>query len=134
MLFDITEFGRAVHAEMEAMLCCAKVGVSPRGGTLYTTTFPCHNCAKHIVDVGIRRVVYVEPYPKGQAKELHSDSIEIEGPIREEKDLKKVQFQPFVGVGPRRYVDLFSIGFRGNRISPTVFWKLVPRPLRQVIR
>ncbi|MDN3612645.1 hypothetical protein QWZ16_23945 [Vibrio ostreicida] len=26
--------------------------------------FPCHNCAKHIVASGIKRVVYVEPYPK----------------------------------------------------------------------
>ncbi len=108
-LYDLTEFGRAVHAEMEALICCARVGVSPRKGTLYTTTFPCHNCAKHIVGAGIQRVVYVEPYPKSLALELHDDSIELEprtgaspGPQT------KVRFSPFVGVAARRYFDLFS--------------------------
>jgi deoxycytidylate deaminase len=110
ILFDITEFGRPVHAEMEALLACARSGVSPRQGTLYTTTFPCHNCAKHIVASGIRRVVYVEPYPKSQAGQLHDDSIEIDAPLDNETVTGKVQFQSFVGVGPRRYVDLFSIG------------------------
>lgn len=111
-LFDLTEFGRDVHAEMEALLCCARIGVSPRGGTLYTTTFPCHNCAKHIVAAGIERVVYVEPYPKSKAKELHSDSIEIESP---HKVKDKVRFEPFVGVGPRRYFDLFSLTLSTGR-------------------
>lgn len=60
-LMNLTEFTRAVHAEMEALLSAARVGVSVRGATLYTTTFPCHNCAKHIVDSGIARVVFIEP-------------------------------------------------------------------------
>ena len=80
-LFDITEYGRAVHAEMEALLTCARAGISPRGGTIYSTTFPCHNCAKHIVTSGIERVVFVEPYPKSKALELHDDSIEIKKDI-----------------------------------------------------
>jgi deoxycytidylate deaminase len=111
---DVTEYGRAVHAEMEALLACARVGVSPRGGTMYTTTFPCHNCTKHIVDAGIRRVVYVEPYPKSKASELHNDSVAID-----EDSAGKVQFQPFVGIAARRYFDLFSMrlsaGFRIER-------------------
>lgn len=61
---NLTEFGRAVHAEMEAITSAARIGVSIRGATLFTTTFPCHGCAKHIVDAGIERVVYIEPYPK----------------------------------------------------------------------
>ena len=63
-----------VHAEMEALLSCARSGVSPVGGTLYSTTFPCHNCAKHIVAAGLRRVVYVEPYPKSRAVEFFNRS------------------------------------------------------------
>lgn len=74
-LVDITEFGRSVHAEMEALLHCARNSTSTKGATLYCTTFPCHNCAKHIVASGIERVVYVEPYPKSKALELHDDSI-----------------------------------------------------------
>jgi deoxycytidylate deaminase len=113
-LNDLTEYGRAVHAEMEALLSCARSGVSPRGGTLYSTTFPCHNCAKHIVAAGLKRVVYVEPYPKSKAENLHSDSITVE-----KRDQDKVLFEPFVGVAARRYFDLFSMnlgsGYRLNR-------------------
>lgn len=103
-LLDLTEYGRSVHAEMEALLACSRTGATPRGGTLYTTTFPCHNCTKHIVAAGIKRVVYVEPYPKSLAGELHSDAVAFE---TEEAD--KVTYQSFVGVGPRRYFDLFSM-------------------------
>ena len=111
-IFDITEFGRAVHAEMEALLVCARSGVSPVGGTLVCTTFPCHNCAKHIVAAGIARVVYVEPYPKSQAHELFRESIVVEDLV-ESRDLhrdQRVPFSPFSGIGPRRYIDLFSLG------------------------
>ncbi|HEY0429022.1 MAG TPA: anti-phage dCTP deaminase [Pyrinomonadaceae bacterium] len=111
ILLDITEFGRPVHAEMEALLSCARIGVSPGMGTLYCTTFPCHTCAKHIVAAGIKRVVYVEPYPKSKAKELHSDSIEID---EESDDSDKVSFVPFVGVGARRFIDLFSMGLNSG--------------------
>ena len=107
---DITEYGRAVHAEMEALLSAARVGVSVRGGTLYTTTFPCHNCTKHIVAAGIMRIVYIEPYPKSLAKELHKDSISID-----KKDDRLVSFLPFLGVGPRRYFDLFSLKLGSGR-------------------
>ena len=58
-LMDITEYGRAVHAEMDALLACARTGTSPVGGILFTTTFPCHNCARHILAAGIKRVVYI---------------------------------------------------------------------------
>jgi deoxycytidylate deaminase len=75
--FAITEFGRAVHAEMEAILACGRKGISTIGRTLYTTTFPCHNCARHIIGAGVAKVVYIEPYPKSKAKELHEDAIEI---------------------------------------------------------
>lgn len=111
-IMDITEYGRAVHAEMEALLSCARSGVSPRGATLYTTTFPCHNCAKHIVAAGIRRVVYVEPYPKSQAASMYGHAIRIGrgGPIADPQANDRVIFEPFTGVGPRRFFDLFSIG------------------------
>ena len=112
-LLDITEFGRAVHAEMEAILSCTRAGASPRNGILFCTTFPCHNCAKHIVAAGIKRVVYVEPYPKSQAKRLHDDTIEIAAPAN--RDEPKVAFEPFAGVGPRRFMDLFSLRLSSGR-------------------
>lgn len=108
-VMDLTEYGRAVHAEMEALLSCARSGVSPRGGTLYSTTFPCHNCAKHIVVAGVERVVYVEPYPKSQATKLFKDSIRLHDQEPTEATDKRVLFEPFNGVGPKRFYDLFSM-------------------------
>lgn len=105
-LLDITEYGRPVHAEMEALLSCGRSGVSARGSTLYSTTFPCHNCAKHILAAGVMRVVYVEPYPKSKTASFYSDSIDL-GSSRAEG---RVSFAPFEGIGPRRFFDLFSIG------------------------
>jgi deoxycytidylate deaminase len=104
-LKDITEYGRSVHAEMEALMHCARNSTSTRGADLYCTTFPCHNCAKHIVAAGIKRVVYVEPYPKSKAIELHDDAISR----KSEDSQHRVVFVPFRGVGPRRFFDLFSM-------------------------
>lgn len=111
---DLTEFGRVVHAEMEAILSCGRSGIPTKDSTLYCTTFPCHNCAKHIVASGIKRVVYVEPYPKSRALELHDDSIVLIGESEEKNNAQnemenKVIFEPFIGVGSRRFLDLFSM-------------------------
>jgi deoxycytidylate deaminase len=102
--FDITEFGRSVHAEMEALLACARSGRSAREATLFTTTFPCHNCTRHIIAAGIRKVVYIEPYAKSRAAALHSDAISVDCEAQ-----SRIPFLPFVGIGPRRYFDLFSL-------------------------
>ncbi len=110
-IMDLTEYGRAVHAEMESLIQAARNGVSVRSATLYTTTYPCHNCAKHIVAAGLKGVVYIEPYPKSYATQLHSDSISTDGLNPE----NKVVFQQFVGVGPRRFIDLFSMHLSSGR-------------------
>ena len=52
----------AVHAELNAILQAATAGFSPEGTTLYTTTRPCSNCTMAIINVGIKRVVYIEDY------------------------------------------------------------------------
>lgn len=110
-LRDLTEFGRSVHAEMEALLACARNGIVSRGATIYCTTFPCHNCARHIIAAGISRVVYVEPYPKSKALELHGDAISHDvGGVRPSES-GKVSFQPYLGFGARRFFDLFSLQF-----------------------
>ena len=108
-LRDLTEFGRAVHAEMSALLDADRRGVAVQGATLYTTTFPCHNCARHIVGAGIDRVVFIEPYTKSRAEQLHADSIAI---ARAEHIDGKVNLVPFVGVAPRRYGEMFDAAAR----------------------
>jgi deoxycytidylate deaminase len=118
-ILDITEYGRAVHAEMDALLTCARSGVSPQGGILYATTFPCHNCTRHIIAAGIERVFYIEPYAKSRAEELHEDAIVVEEKAaRISRGSKwRVPFTHFVGIGPRRYFDLFSLNLsRGHEL------------------
>ncbi len=46
-----------VHAEMNAVVQCARNGVSPVDGTIYSTFFPCVHCALAIVQSGLTRVV-----------------------------------------------------------------------------
>jgi deoxycytidylate deaminase len=108
-LFHITEFGRAVHAEMEAILSCGRKGISTVGRILYTTTFPCHNCARHIIGAGISKVVYIEPYPKSKAKELHDDAIQLGDRSTTWSNPNVIPFVPFVGISPSKYSQLFDV-------------------------
>lgn len=106
-VMSLLEFGRSVHAEMAALTSAARLGISVRDATLFCTTFPCHMCARHIVASGIKRVVYVEPYPKSMAKQLHRDAISVD-PTAPSTD--HVNFEPFEGVAPRQYQAIFDAG------------------------
>jgi len=55
---------RSLHAEENAMLQIAKYGGQPlKNGTLYTTASPCELCAKKAYQLGMRRIIYIDPYP-----------------------------------------------------------------------
>ena len=60
----------AIHAEQNAIIQAARLGISIDGATLYCTHQPCVICAKMIVNAGIRRVVYQEGYPDDFAVEM----------------------------------------------------------------
>lgn len=51
-----------IHAETNAILKCAKNGISCDGATLYVTLSPCKDCSKLILQAGISRLVYKEVY------------------------------------------------------------------------
>lgn len=117
---DVTEFGREVHAEMSALMEAARKTVSAKDGILYCTTFPCHVCAKHIVAAGIKKVIYISPYPKSLAKVLFKDSISVDESPYE----NTVEFLPFVGIAPKRYMDLFEMSNRKNEKTGKInVWK-----------
>lgn len=108
---EIIEYSRSIHAEMDALFSAARKGVSTVGATLYCTVYPCHNCARHLVTAGIKRVYYVEPYVKSLATELHSDAIVTELPTQSGDGSTPSQDRmvvvPFTGVGERMYEDYF---------------------------
>ncbi len=64
----------AVHAEQNAIVQAAKLGVSIDGATLYCTHQPCSMCCKMIINSGIRRVVYREGYPDPFTLELFDEA------------------------------------------------------------
>lgn len=70
---------RALHAEENTIVNAAKIGnISLKGKILFSTTFPCKLCANKIVQVGIKTVVYSEPYTMPDAqKVLENNNIEI---------------------------------------------------------
>lgn len=64
----------AVHAEQNAIIQAAKLGVSVDGATLYCTHQPCSICAKMIINSGIKRVVFDQGYPDSFSLEMFSEA------------------------------------------------------------
>ena len=113
------------HAEMTALMDAVRLGRSVLDATIYVTTYPCHNCAKHLIGSGIKRIVYIEPYPKSRAMELHDDAL-----THDQNACDKVILSHFHGIAPRRYRDIFEKGSRKGEDGKAKEWyEDVPRPL-----
>lgn len=71
---------RAVHAKEAAILQAVKLGSSSLNeAELYTTTFPCLLCCKSIINAGIKKIIYREPYPMDESiKMLRNCGIALE--------------------------------------------------------
>lgn len=92
------EFARALHAEENAILQVATYGgMGIKGGTIYTTTFPCELCAKKIYQSGIQRIVFTEPYP-----DSISQNIFLKDGVRH------VSVEQFEGVKSNSYYKFFK--------------------------
>jgi deoxycytidylate deaminase len=90
--FKILDYCRSLHAEESAILSIAMNGSSAlKGATLYTSTYPCNLCANKILEVGIEKIYYLEPYPMLEAKKILSGIKQI----------------PFQGVTYNGYFRLF---------------------------
>jgi cytidine deaminase len=158
----LLEFSRALHAEMDALLAAGRNAVSVKHAELFTTTFPCHECAKLILGAGIDRVVYIEPYPKSRVAQMYRHEIATNhhqfvcaecGESEQFEDLAEaavdragvapsdcpschatnilrfnpdgtcsvcgerhlMNFVPFVGVGPGRFLEMFSLIVQGTK-------------------
>lgn len=116
LIGDITEYGRMVHAEMNSLTDAARLGRSVKGCTMFVTTFPCHNCAKHIISAGISRIVFIEPYPKSRTKQLFKEA------ISENHQPPRTTVGHFVGISPTRYRDIFEKGSRKDEFGNTSDW------------
>jgi dCMP deaminase len=64
----------AIHAEQNAVIQAAKLGVSIQGATLYCTHQPCSVCARILANAGIVRVVYEQGYPDDFTLEIFRET------------------------------------------------------------
>ena len=85
------ELCMAIHAEERAILSLN--GRSAEGGTLYVTTFPCFQCARLIMDAGIKRIVYVEAYPAPETTGFLEEA--------------EIKVEPFSGFTARSFFRVF---------------------------
>lgn len=53
---------RTIHAEMNAILQCAKFGEATDGAEIYVTDFPCLQCTKMLLQAGITKITYLRNY------------------------------------------------------------------------
>lgn len=101
---DLIEFSRSVHAEMHAIIQGAvTTGDKILNGKLFCTTYPCHNCARHIIAAGIKEVYYIEPYVKSLCLTLHEDAM-----TENEDSTDKVKILIFDGISPNKYLSFFT--------------------------
>jgi cytidine deaminase len=131
-LFGMNEFNRMVHAEMSALSDAAMRGVAIRNQVMFCTTFPCQNCAKHLIACGIRALYYMAPYPKSLVKDMYSDEYDelpmlpLSSPaLRKrmaETDRSRFLIFTYLGVAPRRYVQLFTMPLRKLPDGTTPDW------------
>ncbi|HGJ65707.1 TPA: cytidine deaminase [bacterium] len=64
------ELCRGLHAEQNAIIQAALFGVSIENSQIYTVTQPCVVCAKMIINAGIKRIIYDNPYPDELAEQM----------------------------------------------------------------
>ncbi len=90
----LLELCRSLHGEESAILNLVGRSADLTESTIYVTTYPCNLCANKIVQAGISRVVYFEPYPVEEAKKIFKDA--------------KVATEPFEGVTFRAFFKFYQ--------------------------
>jgi len=81
------ELCRALHAEQNAIIQAANLGIPIEGSTLYSTTAPCSLCAKMLINAGVTRVVFDGEYPDARAMDFFREA----GVIVEQLKLKNYE-------------------------------------------
>jgi dCMP deaminase len=90
---------RTIHAEMNALLQCAKFGVATQNAEIYVTHYPCLQCCKAIIQAGIKKVYYATDYKNSpyavdlfKSAEVETIKVPYESVIEESQGEDKLQF------------------------------------------
>ena len=93
-----TKYAYVVHSEMSALLSCP---VSVKDCIMYTTLFPCNECAKSIIQAGISKLYYLDD--KYKDTDSHKASVKM-------FNLSGVQYEKHI---PKH--DFLQINFKENK-------------------
>lgn len=107
---------RALHAEENAFLQNVKKGgIAVEGGTLFSTASPCELCAKKAYQLGIRRIVYIDPYPG--ISEMHI--------FKSGEESSRPSVELFTGAIGQSYFKLYSpiLSYKDELISRQLKYK-----------
>lgn len=94
----------AIHAEVRAIRAAS--GQNLRGCQMYATTFPCFLCCEQILETGINKVIYFEPYPDKESEGLlrkHGVT------VRRFEGVKSLAFLRFFGAWRATAEQLYSL-------------------------
>ena len=87
------ELCRGLHAEQNAIIQAALYGVSVQGADLYSTCQPCILCAKMLINVGVKRIIYKGAYPDKMSLDMLEEAgITLVQWGEEEKDGAEIDF------------------------------------------
>jgi dCMP deaminase len=64
----------ATHAEQNALVQAARMGIAVEGATVYCTHQPCVICLKILINAGVARVVYKNEYPDEFSREIAAEA------------------------------------------------------------
>lgn len=68
------ELCRGLHAEQNAIIQAAKLGICIDSATVYVTNHPCFICAKMLINAGVKRIVYKKDYPDELSKKIFKEA------------------------------------------------------------
>ncbi len=89
---------RAVHAEQNALMQLAKMGISADGAQVFVTDFPCVHCTKLLLQAGITKINYLRNYHNDDfvANLLQAKNVTIEQVVATKADLQKIDFAAYL--------------------------------------
>ncbi|TVV35187.1 ComE operon protein 2 [Weissella cibaria] len=89
---------RAVHAEQNALMQLAKMGIAVEGAEIYVTDFPCVHCTKFLLQAGIKKINYLRNYNNdGFAMSLiKAKNVALQQVPLTQADVQLVDFEKYV--------------------------------------
>ncbi|WP_395318991.1 ComE operon protein 2 [Fructilactobacillus frigidiflavus] len=89
---------RTIHAEMNAILQCAKFGESTDNAEIYVTDFPCLQCTKMLLQAGIKTIKYLREYHNSEYAEslLKKEQIKVEKVKIDKEQIEDLPFDKYL--------------------------------------